>query len=824
MKTLICLFCLLALPVFAVNPEPAVVPAVQEWTGGTGMVSMAGAPLVVLPEADDALLPVAKLFQEDLVALGLPGPEIRRSPAQGGQAFLFRIGELPPLPAGAVSNEAHVIEIDEHEVRVRANSAAGAYYASRTLLQLLAQSDPTAPALPRGSILDYPRYRQRMLMLDVGRKPFPLPVLQDWLRVLGWFKMNELHLHLSDEAFGGGYTGFRVQCDTFPGLASKDLHYTKAELRALQDFAHARGITVTPEIDMPGHARVFTDFWPDLLMTNQSRSYMDVTNTNTIDRMRRLLDEVIPIFDAPDVHIGTDEYRVGGSTEERTRLHEGFRQFINTMNAHVRSRGKNTRIWSGFEHMLGATAIDPSVIIDMWETDDAKGQIARGHRVINSNHGRTYIVPGCHYYGVSNPGIYNGWEPWMVSGDKSKNPEPADPHLLGGKLHVWNDQGPTGYTHTEIAWLTRPSLQVFAEKLWGRKGSADHAAFLPRAALVANVPGTTLFDRRTAGPEGVVLELAREITLGATNATVALPADTGGRQNLEWPWTLTLQVKRTADFEHRGVLLSSDLAEVCANYAREEEQKTKGPDGKEVKTKITRRGIGFVRAAGAPGATPAESYLTRDVSGIYADPLPLDRWVTLTFVGTERRTKLYVDGQPAGEHGDQMVCPLTRLGGFNLSFPGSIRNLKVVNRALSPREVARAAGLDAPDSLSTGAVATASASDDAHGFLPALASDGQPDTRWSSGPTGAEQWLQLDLGARKAFSAVRVNWEVAFPKRYAVSVSDDGHAWREVGQGEGREGITDVRFPRCEARCVRITCREPATGWGYSVWEAEVLP
>jgi hexosaminidase len=378
----------------------------------------------------------------------------------------FVKGAVDALPAGARADEAYRLEIGARDLTIRAGTAAGAYWATRTLLQLLAQTNE----LPRGVVVDAPLYARRMLMLDVGRKPTPLPVLYDYLRLMAWHKMNELHLHLSDEAFGGGYTGMRVQCDTFPGLASEDLHYTKAELRALQDFAQARGIVITPEIDMPGHARAFTDYWPDLLIPGESKSYLDVTNPKTIERMKALLDELIPVFDAPDFHIGTDEYRIGGSPERKTELHEAFRKFINTMNAHIRSKGKNTRIWSGFEHMKGTTDIEGTVIIDMWETDDAKGQIARGHAVINSNHGRTYIVPGAHYYGVSNPGIYNSWEPWMVSGDATKNPTPDDPKLLGGKLHVWNDQGPTGYTQTEIAWLTRPQPARLRGEAVGHQG------------------------------------------------------------------------------------------------------------------------------------------------------------------------------------------------------------------------------------------------------------------------------------------------------------------------------------------------------------------
>ena len=121
-----------------------------------------------------------------------------------------------------------------------------------------------------------------MLMLDVGRKPFPLGVLKDYLRILAWYKMNELHLHLSDEAFGGGYTGFRVQCDTFPGLASKDLLLHKKRIARVA--GRGAGDAASPSrrrSTCPATRACFTDYWPDLRLEGLSASYLDVTNPQT---------------------------------------------------------------------------------------------------------------------------------------------------------------------------------------------------------------------------------------------------------------------------------------------------------------------------------------------------------------------------------------------------------------------------------------------------------------------------------------------------------------------------------------------------------------
>lgn len=792
------------------SSELPVVPAVRTWEPAQGTFCAKGARIVVEPKFAGGLDGIAKRLGEELKEIGCGDFPVAHDGAGKGALCLT-------MPAGdQLSAESYRMEVGDGIV-IRGNSAEGVLNGTRTLLQLLAQ-DKTNCTLPRGTIVDWPQYKHRMLMLDVGRKPFPMPVLKDYLRILSWYKMNELHLHLSDEAFGGKYTGFRVQCDTFPGLASKDLFYTKKELREFQDEAKAMGITVTPEIDMPGHSRVFTDYWPDI-MVKGNHGYMDVTNPRTIERMKQLLDEMIPIFDAPDFHIGTDEYRVGGPDKEK--MHAAFREFINTMNAYIRSKGKNCRIWSGFENMGGKEIkIDPTVIIDMWDPYNVEHD---GHPVINSSQFVTYYVPGAHYYGVNPGGLYDGFEPWRQG--VASAPKAGDPRLLGGKLHVWNDQGPTGYTMTEIASLVLPGIQAISEKLWGKKGSKSYTEFQKRAAQTLPVPGITVLNRITPGNiEGLVLDKPHEVELAATNAVVEFPFESQPRADLECPWTLTMELFKTAETGRRGVILSSDLAEICSDFSRDEKTKKKNADGKEVETKVTKRGIGLIRAAGSPGVDPASSHLAGDVSRVYSEPLPLNKWTTITVVGERRRSSVYLDGKLAGETGEQMICPLARLGSkTGNSFVGKIRNLKVINRALTPKEIGRAAGLDIPDNLAAHCAVTASRSDTPYGLTPEKITDDDPGTRWSSGQGGAETWVAIDLGKPHEFNTVTIKWENAIANEYRIAVSDDGNQWRDVAGGAGKVGVTETKFPAVTARHIRINMSKAATGWGYSIWEVEVL-
>ena len=803
---LLLVFVAVGLSLPAAEPVLDIVPAVREWKPSGGLLEDSSARGWNVRSLDPALGSVASMVAGELI-------ELRLSGKREGMPIELRID-----PTASTHPEGHVIEITD-KVVIRGPTPTAVFYGSRSVLQLLGQTHK----LPKGTIRDWPDYQRRMLMLDVGRKPYSVSSLRQFLRMMAWYKMNELHLHLSDEAFGGEYAAFRIESKTFPGLAAKDLAYSREDLRNLQVLAKELGITITPEIDMPGHARCFTQFWPELALEGYP-NYLDVTKPQAIERMKQLLDEMIPLFDAPDFHIGTDEYRVSGPRQ--AELHEAFRQFINTMNAHVRSKGRNCRIWSGFEHMKGTTEIDPTVIIDMWETDDAKGQIAKGHSIINSNHGRTYIVPGCHYYGINRGGIYEGWEPWMVSGDASKNPARDDPKLLGGKLHVWFDQGPTGWTMAEVADTTLTGLQPFAEKLWGTKGSPDYKSFTARTAKTLPIPGVGLLTRLPSAQGGVLLEKPEEVMLKSESDTIPLALAQAPNGDREYPWTLVMEVKRTADTTGRGVLLSSDLAEICARYSHEEERTTKAADGTQKKEKVKVSGLGTVRAAGSRRGqgTPAETYLSKDVSKSCETSLPLNQWATLTVVGEQGRNSIWLNGRKILESPNQMVCPLRRLGGgAGQSFVGSIRRLRVLDRAFTPKEIARAAGLEVPDNLAENAKATATATDTPYGYVPENATDGNPATRWSSGITKDDQSLTLDLGMSKTINRIDITWETAVPKDYRIQVSPDGKTWRKAFAGEAVVGKTIADFPPELARYIRVEMSNPRTGWGYSIFEVEAF-
>ncbi len=668
-------------------PGLGVVPAPRSWSPGPGVFRPGSAPLFLAADAPGSFAGPARLFARDLGKTLGRKVGLRRGDTRGGTIRITR--------GASLGKEAYTIRITPSGVLVRAGGPAGLYYASRTILQvLLSRGDG---ALPCGTIRDAPAWPIRSLLLDVGRKFLPPDELKDWIRMLAWVKMNEIHLHLNDNS-RGRYPGYRLESRAFPGLPSPDGFYTWKEIREIQSFAGARGLHIVPEIDSPGHALAFTRFRPDLAHPDLDKpgfglAYLDIRKPGALAFMKRVFDEVAPLFESPYFHIGTDEYRLGliPDRKERARLGELFRRYINECARYLEKKHhKIVRIWSGYEHMPGTTEPEKSVWIDMWVTSDALDKSKAGYRFLNSSHFYTYIVPGMPYYGVNNRFLYQEWSPLLF---RKKDPKgvlpPGAPGLMGGKLNVWNDAGPTGYTWNEIARLAWPSILAVSEKLWGTKGSPDYDAFLDRASRAGRPPGVSLLDRRAkAGTNGLVWRLGKKPLWFIANShyPLALPGNPG---NLEYPWTASFTVMRLSDAGGDEVLLSSGLAAFYLDLARTVKKGKKKPAP-------VRRGVAVVRAKQAPGPDPLHS-CNPDVL-LFDYQVPLRKKVRLTFVGERGRTSLYAEGKFVGSFRVQTVCPLARLGAEGPeSFQGELLDGAIWNR--SPwREV----GSWSPETLGKG--------------------------------------------------------------------------------------------------------------------------
>ncbi len=374
--------------------------AVTEPTSDFGLVPMpraidSGGGLTNFPEVricaqDLPLVPIADELAEELRVLGAPQVRVV---ARGANVNL-RIE-----PALDTRGEFHRVTIRDGSIDIVSSDPRGVSRGTATLIQAAEVRDD-ALVLPKLSIYDGPDTEFRALMIDVARKPHPLVVLKQCVELCRYYKLAYLQLHLTDD-----------QAFTFPSKAYERLvtpgqHYTQDELRTLVAFASARGVTIVPEIEMPGHGAQIVARMPETFrISEEQTSTIDFANPDAVRALEILLGEVADVFkDSPYIHIGGDETDFNGTQENAhfqaafQREHvddadELYRKFIGHMNDVVKSLGKRTLVWEGFRPG-GKVAIPRDLIVVGYEsayyTPDAL--VRDGFTVVNAAWKPLYVV------------------------------------------------------------------------------------------------------------------------------------------------------------------------------------------------------------------------------------------------------------------------------------------------------------------------------------------------------------------------------------------------------------------------------------------------
>jgi len=488
--------------------RPSTIPALRAWKGSPGEFRLRRAPRIVVPRRDRRRLrSTARVFAADLARL--TGRRIRVVTRRGARARRGDVKLLLGSRDRRLGREGYRLRVGR-SLAIRGRRATGVFYGTRTVLQLLRQS----PTVPRGRARDWPRYRDRGLMIDNGRKYFTPGWIESHIRELAYLKLNRLHLHFSDNQ------GFRIESRSHPEVVSGD-RLTHAEVRRIVRVARRYHVTVVPELDMPGHMQAALSRHPELQLR-------DVAGRRAVDKLdvslpasrrfaRELIEEHAALFPAREWHGGADEYlfpqpesayALYPQLERYARDRYGPRatgkdaylDFINWMDSLVRARGKRLRIWH--DGLSGGTVgVRPDVVVEWW-SDHAgprpRELLARGHRILNAGWFPTYYVEGP--LGVSRPDMRTAYERWepnefcgpFVANETLQNPPdvvaPDEPRNLGSELHVWNDD-PEAETEAEIELGIRPRLRVLAQKTWGSpRLTAAYADFLPIVDAVGRAP------------------------------------------------------------------------------------------------------------------------------------------------------------------------------------------------------------------------------------------------------------------------------------------------------------------------------------------------
>ena len=393
-----------------------------------------------------------------------------------------------------IGTEGYLFDSND-AVTIRANTTQGVFYGTRTGLQILLQ-DPARSHIVKGMARDYPQYKERGFLLDAGRKFFSLTELENYVKLMSWYKMNDFQLHLNDNAIGGGvgpdwahsYAAFRLDSPRFKGLAARDGSYTWQDMRELQDVARQHAVTITPEIDTPAHALAFTQYRP-ALANKQNKEFLYLTNPQTYAFMNSLWHEFLPWFDTRQVDIGADEYLL--SDPER------YRQYINTYDTYMKQQGRSVRIWGSLSEMKSPVQVNTNVVVDVWDNVWANPveMAKQGFSIINSNDNLLYIVPKAGYYHdyLDTRLLYEKWEPNIFDlTNPQLNLRTDDHHVLGAMFAEWNDKLGTVVSDADVYARIKPAAQTVSEKLWSTDQDITYDQFEQLAVQIGDAPGIYL--------------------------------------------------------------------------------------------------------------------------------------------------------------------------------------------------------------------------------------------------------------------------------------------------------------------------------------------
>lgn len=490
-----------------IQPKPFVIPELKTWKGGEGFFVPAGAR-VVCPSGEPELLRVARLFASDYKEMFGKTMNVATGKGRKGD-FVFSLQKDKEL-----GREGYSVRIADR-VEVTAPQGIGVYWATRTLLQMAASGEEQA--LPKGAIRDFPDYALRGFMIDCGRKYIPLSFLRDYVKIMAYYKMNTLQIHLNDNGFrqysendwNKTYAAFRLESDTYPGLTARDGSYSKQEFIDLQKLAESCYVEIIPEIDVPAHSLAFTHYRPEIGSKEYGMDHLDLFNLETYTFLDALFKEYLggehPVFRGKRVHIGTDEY-----SNRKKEVVEKFRYFTDYYIRYVESFGKQACVWGALTHAAGNTPVkSENVIMSAWYNGYAqpKEMVKQGYRLISIPDGFLYIVPAAGYYYdyLDTKNLYGNWTPARIGEEEFGEKDPA---ILGGMFAVWNDKVGNGISAKDIHDRTFPALQTMAVKMWtGKMVSVPYERFDRERKKVAEAPGVNIAGRLSLHP-GLVYEQA----------------------------------------------------------------------------------------------------------------------------------------------------------------------------------------------------------------------------------------------------------------------------------------------------------------------------
>lgn len=372
------------------------------------------------------------------------------------------------------NKEAYRLTIDEHHIEIISTKNEGIFRGLQTLRQLLPATIESKRQLSEsweiatGIITDQPEYSYRSTMLDISRHFFDAATIKRHIRNIALYKINTLHLHLSDDQ------GWRIEIKSWPNLTThgaktevgggKGGFLTQEDYKEIVSYAARYFITIVPEIDMPGHTNAALASYPGLNCDNQVRDLYTGTEvgfsslcTNkelTYQFADDVIREISAITPGRYFHIGGDE--------SHATTHKDYIDFINRVRTIVKKNGKQMIGWEE----VAQASIDSSDLIQFWnQPQTAINGIEQGAQVIISPAKYAYLdmkynsntLTGQNWAAIIDVKRAYVWNPLLlVNGITKKD-------IIGIEAPLWTE---TVKTADDIDYLVFPRLAGIAETGW----------------------------------------------------------------------------------------------------------------------------------------------------------------------------------------------------------------------------------------------------------------------------------------------------------------------------------------------------------------------
>jgi len=435
--------------------------------------------------------------------LGIPAVRIQPGTILNNQTILLK-------KITSKDSAAYSLSIKPTSILIQSTHPSGILNGVQSLAQLFLTNNKKE--IPCADIQDQPRFGYRGFMLDVSRNFASVDHVKKLIDMLSLYKMNKLHLHLTDGA------GWRIQIDKYPELTTKAAwrskgswkewwkgdrmlanegepvayggYYSKTQARELVAYAQKRGITIIPEIEMPGHADEVISVYPHLKCENapERTGEFCIGNDSTFTFMQDVLTEIMEVFPSTYLHIGGDEankknWKQCSKCQQRikdnhlTNENELQSYAIRRMEKFISSKGRKLLGWD--EILEGGLA--PGSTVMSWRGEKGGIDAARmDHDVIMTPGNYCYFD---HYQQdpATQPEAIGGYLP--LEKVYSYDPIPAElekekqHHVLGAQANLWTEYIPTD-EHRE--YMIFPRIIALSEAVWSDAKQKDWKEFLSR--------------------------------------------------------------------------------------------------------------------------------------------------------------------------------------------------------------------------------------------------------------------------------------------------------------------------------------------------------